>query len=56
MTVESRDALLDALALMAREKVDFADALLAVQSQASGEPVASFDGDFGRLGVELYPV
>ena len=56
VAVESRDALLDALALMAREKVDFADALLAVEAQGASEPVASFDADFSRLGVERYPV
>lgn len=54
--VESRESLLEALALMAREKVDFADALLAVQAKASHEPVASFDADFNHLGVQRYPV
>ena len=56
VAVESRDLLLDALALMARERVDFGDALLAIQAQGSAEPVASFDADFDRLGVQLFPV
>jgi predicted nucleic-acid-binding protein len=56
VAVESREPLLEALALMAREKVDFADALLAVEARASNEPVASFDADFDRLRVQRYPV
>jgi len=32
--------------------VDFADAYLAVRAGLSGLPVASFDRDFDRLGVE----
>lgn len=56
VAVESRESLLEALALMVRDKVDFADALLAVQAKASNQPVASFDADFDRLGVQRYPV
>ena len=56
VAIESREPLLEALALMAREKVDFGDALLAVQAKASDEPVASFDADFNHLGVQRYPV
>jgi predicted nucleic-acid-binding protein len=56
VAIESREPLLEALALMAREKVDFGDALLAVQARASDEPVASFDADFNHLGVQRYPV
>lgn len=53
---DSRDLVLEALAMMARAKVDFADALLSVQARAAGEPVATFDADFDRLGVERFPV
>ena len=56
VAVESREPLLEALSLMAREKVDFADALLAVQARSVHEPVASFDADFSHLGVQRYPV
>ena len=56
VAIESREPLLEALALMAREKADFGDALLAVQAKASDEPVASFDADFNHLGVQRYPV
>ena len=56
VAIESREPLLEALALMAREKVDFGDALLAVQAKACDEPVASFDADFNHLGVQRYPV
>ncbi|MGC8724284.1 MAG: PIN domain-containing protein [Acidobacteriota bacterium] len=56
VSVESRESVLEALSLMAREGVDFADALLAVQCHESNEPVASFDEDFKRLGVQRYPI
>ncbi len=56
VAVESREPLLEALALMARERVDFADALLAVQARSAHEPVASFDADFSHLGVLRYPM
>lgn len=55
VVVEGREPLLEALTLMAREKVDFADALLAVQARTVGEAVASFDADFDRLGVLRHP-
>jgi predicted nucleic acid-binding protein len=37
---------------MAERRVDFVDAYLAVKARLSGDPVATFDNDFDRLGVE----
>lgn len=45
-----------ALRTMARQNVDFADALLAEHARARGQAVASFDSDFKRLGVDQVPV
>jgi predicted nucleic acid-binding protein len=41
-----------ALDLMVEKRIDFIDAYLAVRARLSGAPVASFDRDFDRLGVE----
>ncbi|BDP40758.1 ribonuclease VapC [Deinococcus aetherius] len=43
----------DALTSMARHNVDFADAYLAELARRGGMSVATFDADFGRLGVTL---
>lgn len=42
-----------ALTAMARHNVDFADAYLAELARRDGLSVATFDLDFGRLGVSL---
>jgi predicted nucleic acid-binding protein len=44
--------LVAALAQMAEQRVDFVDAYLAAKARRSEAPVATFDGDFDRLGVE----
>lgn len=41
----------EALEAMARHNVDFADAYLAAQGRSQGQRVASFDGDFKKLGA-----
>jgi predicted nucleic acid-binding protein len=38
--------------LIVEKRVDFVDAYLAVKARLSGAPVASFDRDFDRLGLE----
>jgi predicted nucleic acid-binding protein len=43
-----------ALETMARHNADFADALLAEQARAYAQPVATFDGDFERLKIDLF--
>lgn len=53
LQVAERRAVIQALTSMARDNVDFADALLAEKARMRGEGVASFDKDFKRLGVEL---
>jgi predicted nucleic acid-binding protein len=45
------DATVAALHEMADRNVDFADALLVQLARGNGDRVASFDGDFRRLGV-----
>lgn len=52
LVVEEGMLLVAALAQMAEQRVDFVDAYLAVKAQLSGAPVATFDRDFDRLGVE----
>ena len=44
--------LVTALGQMAEQRVDFVDAYLAAKARHSGAPVATFDRDFDRLGVE----
>lgn len=51
--VEAPDLVLDALRVMADANVAFADAYIAATARRSAEPVATFDSDFRRLGVEL---
>jgi predicted nucleic acid-binding protein len=51
--VEDADVVLEALRLMADSKVAFADAYVAATARRAGEPVATFDADLRRLGVEL---
>ncbi len=52
LVVEERMLLVAALAQMAEQRVDFFDAYLAAKARLSEAPVATFDGDFDRLGVE----
>jgi predicted nucleic acid-binding protein len=52
LIVEEGMLLAAALAQMAEQRVDFVDAYLAAKARLSGDPVATFDGDFDRLGVE----
>lgn len=48
---------LEALRIYGERRVDFVDAYLAARASRDGTPVASFDRDFDRLGVErLEPV
>ena len=39
---------------MAATGVDYADAVVAVRARLTGAPVASFDRDFDKLGVERF--
>ena len=41
-----------ALTLMAEKNVAFIDAFIATKARAANEPVASFDRDYRKLGVE----
>ena len=52
LIIEEGTLLVAALTLMAEQRVDFVDAYLAVKARHSRSPVATFDGDFDRLGVE----
>jgi predicted nucleic acid-binding protein len=52
LRVEGARTVVRALGTMAASNVDFADALLAETARSRGEGVASFDGDFRKLGVE----
>jgi len=56
ISMEGGDDVVEALALMADHNVDFADAYLAAVAMRRQEPVATFDADFRRLGVQLFPV
>lgn len=51
--VTDRDAVLEALELMAQANVSFPDALLAISARLADEPVCTFDTDFKRLKVEV---
>jgi len=51
--VEGDEAVSEALALMSEKNVDFADAYLAAVAAKRREPVATFDADFKRLGVQV---
>jgi predicted nucleic-acid-binding protein len=53
LQVEEGKAVIRALTSMAAANVDFADALLAEKAGILGGGIASFDGDFEKLGVEL---
>jgi predicted nucleic acid-binding protein len=53
VSVDDPDAVLEALRLMVDANVAYIDAYVAVTARRSGQPVASFDADFRRLGVEL---
>jgi len=52
LVVEDGMLLAVALAQMAEQRVDFVEAYLAAKARLSGAPVATFDRDFDRLGVE----
>jgi predicted nucleic acid-binding protein len=54
LVVEEGMLLVAALAQMAEQRVDFVDAYLAARTRHSGAPVATFDGDFDRLGIERW--
>ena len=56
LIVDEGMLLATALDLMVEKRVDFVDAYLAVRARLSGAPVASFDRDFERLGVERVAV
>lgn len=47
--LEAEARLLDALARVRTANVDFGDAWLAATAAEAGEPVASFDEDFGKF-------
>ena len=50
---DQRDTLLEALDVMAEQRVAFPDAFIAVSARQASEPVCSFDRDFDRLEVEI---
>jgi len=52
LILDEGPVVLASLQTMTETSVDFADAYLAVRAGLSGLPVASFDRDFDRLGVE----
>ena len=52
LIVEEGMLLIAALAQMVEQRVDFIDAYLAAKARLSGAPLATFDHDFDRLGVE----
>jgi predicted nucleic acid-binding protein len=52
LVVDEGMLLISALSEMAEQRVDFVDAYLAVKARLSDAPVATFDRDFDRLGVE----
>jgi len=56
LIVDEGPVVLASLQTMTETSVDFADAYLAVRAGLSGLPVASFDRDFDRLGVERVPL
>lgn len=51
--VDDPDTVLDALRSMVDANVAFVDAYVAVTARRNAAPVASFDEDLRRLGVEL---
>lgn len=53
VSVEQPDTALEALRVMAESKVAFVDAYVAATARRNAAPVASFDADFRRLGVDL---
>jgi len=53
VSVDDADLVLEALRLVQEANVAYVDAYLAATARAHGEPVATFDADFKRLGVEL---
>lgn len=56
ISMEGGDDVLEALGLMNEHNGDFADAYLAAVARRRGEPVATLDVDFRRLGVRLFAV
>ena len=53
IVVDDEETVLSALRLMEGMKVDYKDAFVAANAIAHGDPVATFDSDFKRLGVEV---
>jgi predicted nucleic acid-binding protein len=53
VTVEDADVVIDALRSMSDANVAFVDSYLAARSRQDGRPIASFDANFRRLGVEI---
>lgn len=53
VSTEDEELVLDALRLMQEANVAYVDAYVAATARAHREPVATFDTDFRRLGVEL---
>lgn len=53
---DEREIVIDGLRLMELRNVAYPDAHLAARARARGEPVASFDADFRRLGAETFPL
>ena len=51
LEVEEQELVIDALQLMSSANVSFVDAYLAESARRAGEPVVSFDRNFGRLRV-----
>lgn len=54
IAVDDADVVLEALRIMERANVAYVDAFLAAVTRQRNEPVATFDRDFRRLGVELF--
>ena len=53
IVVDDEQLVMDALRTMEDANVDYTDAFIAANARASGQPVATFDSDFRRLGVEI---
>jgi len=56
LVVEEGMLLFATLSEMVAQRVDFVDAYLAAKARHSGCAVATFDGDFDRLGVQRLPL
>jgi predicted nucleic acid-binding protein len=56
IAAEASNDVLEALTLMADHNVDFPDAYVAALAARRHERVATFDSDFRKLPVQLFPV